>query len=417
MIIAYGLTDTGKATVAAILIGVGFLAFGGSTLLQGDGNRYRRKQSQLGHHYRNDILNFPDNRPDIKGPISNPGHIRAKRANEWTVSKPLLSLYLKPSGDKHSAIDNLRSSSKGLDTKSKNQGERLLSLRWKKRKSSSPKQFQKYGRPTSIYRRAFERFKNGFTGIQGYLNDAYVPKEGKRVRAKRDAPLRYNRDGTISLRCRFSPESCTDNNEATRRTRREGKRLWSLYLKPSGKKHSAIDNLREAFGVIPKRSTGVSRTEAKGERLLSVQWRKSPRPKPVQGPNNLYTRAFQRFSNDVIPSKRNRRIARPRPRAPVRGRGRGRGRRAPLRSVPRSAPRRVRQKWGFKRAGKGKEIFSLFLKPPQARSQGLRGGRHQKKSDLPLICRFQPKKCGAKGKKLFGIYYKGFRTLFPYALA
>ena len=33
---AYGLTDTGKATVAAILIRVGFVALGGTALLQGN---------------------------------------------------------------------------------------------------------------------------------------------------------------------------------------------------------------------------------------------------------------------------------------------------------------------------------------------------------------------------------------------
>ena len=36
------MTDTGKATVAAILIGVGFLAFGGTALLNGGGINQRR---------------------------------------------------------------------------------------------------------------------------------------------------------------------------------------------------------------------------------------------------------------------------------------------------------------------------------------------------------------------------------------
>ena len=65
---AYGLTDTGKATVAAILIGVGFVALGGTALLQGNGNR--RKQTHLGANYQKDVLNFPDNNRVLKG-VSN----------------------------------------------------------------------------------------------------------------------------------------------------------------------------------------------------------------------------------------------------------------------------------------------------------------------------------------------------------
>merc|ERR1712223_1768404 len=65
---SYGLTDTGKATVAAILIGVGFVALGGTALLQGNGNR--RKHTDLGANYKKDVLNFPDNNRVLQG-VSN----------------------------------------------------------------------------------------------------------------------------------------------------------------------------------------------------------------------------------------------------------------------------------------------------------------------------------------------------------
>merc|ERR1712113_897215 len=124
---------------------------------------------------------------------------------------------------------------------------------------------------------------------------------------------------------------------------------------------------------------------------------KSPtaaRPKP-RLPSNLYTRAFGRFANDVtrVQPRPNQRIARPRPRA------------------VRPSPRQSR------RSGKGKEVFSLYLKPPALKPRFIPGGRFApaRSEDVPLICKFQPKKCGSKGKKLFSIHVKKFKQLFPYA--
>merc|ERR1711983_259654 len=218
--------------------------------------------------------------------------------------------------------------------------------------------------------------------------------DSRPVREKRNAPIssyKYNRDGTISLKCRFSPELCKNEISVLsreRRTPRGGNRLLSLYLKPPG---SSIDNLKKAWGV----------NKPKGK-----------------VPNNIYTRAFQRFSEDVQRNghrvvhraRSNQRIARPRPRA-VQGRPRYRSRRAPVRRPVRNYRKRV-----GRTNQHGKEIFSLFLKKPVASRRVPLGGRYAPaKADLPLICKFQPKKCGAKGKKLFSIYYRGFKNVFPKA--
>ena len=318
---AYGLTDTGKATVAAILIGVGFVALGGTALLQGNGNR--RKHTHLGANYQKDVLNFPDNNRVLKG-----------------VSNLLIE------------------------------------------------QDQKAARP---------------------------------VRQKRNTPIssfRYNRDGTISLKCRFSPELCQNQISALsreRRTPRGGNRLLSLYLKPPG---SSIDNLKKAWGVYKPKGRVQKPGASKGKRLLSVSLkRKNPNAPQPKVPNNIYTRAFQRFSDDfqrnghraLHRTRSNQRIARPRPRA--QGRPRYRSRRAPVRRPIRNYRKRV-----GRTNPHGKEIFSLFLKKPVASRRVPLGGRYAPaKADLPLICKFQPKKCGAKGKKLFSIYYRGFKNVFPNA--
>ena len=326
--VAYGLTDTGKATVAAILIGVGFVALGGTALLQGNGNR-RKHSHHLGSNYQKDVLNFPDNNRVLKG------------------------------------VSNL----------------------------------------------FFE-------------HDQQV--DAQPLREKREAPIssfRYNRDGTISLKCRFSPELCQNLSSSPssrgRRTPRGGNRLLSLYLKPPG---SAIDNLKKSWGVYkPPKGRVQGSSASKGKRLLSLTLRKpNPSTPKAKLPNNIYTRAFQRFSDDVQRNghravhraRSNQRIARPRPRA-VQGRPRYRSRRAP-----------VRRPLGYrnyrKRVGRpqkhGKEIFSLFLKKPVASRRVPLGGRFAPaKADLPLICKFQPKKCGQKGKKLFSIHYRGFKNVFPNA--
>jgi hypothetical protein len=295
---SYGLTDTGKATVAAILIGVGFVALGGTALLQGNGNR-RKHSHHLGSNYQKDVLNFPDNNQVLKG------------------------------------VSNL----------------------------------------------FFE-------------HDQQV--DARPVREKRDAPISSFRRG--------------------RRTPRGGNRLLSLYLKPPG---SSIDNLKKAWGVYKPKGRVQGSEASKGKRLLSVSLRKPNPNKPkAKVPNNIYTRAFQRFSEDVQRNghrvvhraRSNQRIARPRPRA-VQGRPRYRSRRAPVRRPVRSYRKRVG------RTNKhGKEIFSLFLKKPVASRRVPLGGRYAPaKADLPLICKFQPKKCGAKGKKLFSIYYRGFKNVFPNA--
>ena len=320
--VAYGLTDTGKATVAAILIGVGFVALGGTALLQGNGNR--RKQSHLGSNYQKDVLNFPDNHRVLKG-ISN---LHIENAQQ---------------------VDS---------------------------------------RP---------------------------------VREKRNAPIssyKYNRDGTISLKCRFSPELCKNEISALsreRRTPRGGNRLLSLYLKPPG---SAIDNLKKNWGVYKPKGRVQNPGASKGKRLISLSLRR-PNPNAVKPkvPNNIYTRAFQRFTDDVQRNgqktvhraRANQRLGRPRPR--VQGRPRYRNRRAPVRRPIRNYRKRV-----GRTNKKGKEIFSLFLKKPVASRRVPLGGRYAPaKADLPLICKFQPKKCGAKGKKLFSIYYRGFKNVFPKA--
>lgn len=239
-----------------------------------------------------------------------------------------------------------------------------------------------------------------------------------KLREKRSEPLKYNRDGTISLKCRFSPESCRNGRSTTRgrRTRRGGKRLLSLYLKPSSPWGSSFDNLRKSAGFSVPRG----RTESKGKRLISLRL-KSPRPTPSPRlPNNLYTRAFTRFTDDVTRVRPNQRIARPRPRAVspkaravrqrqrrVRQPHRARGRRTPARPRPRSHNRR--------RKAKGKEVFSLFLRPPAIKPRFIPGGRFAppRSEDVPLICKFQPKLCGSRGKKVFSLHYKGFKTLFP----
>jgi len=306
---SYGLTDTGKSVVIAILIGVSALALG-PALLEGRGVN-RRKHSPLHHsNYQKDVLNFPDNKQLINGISNNYPQV-----------------------------------------------------------ASSP-----------------------------------ITTPGKLRQKRTTTPLRYNRDGTISIQCRFNPESCRN-----RRQRRDGKKLLSLYLKPPAAEGSAIDNLRQAWGIKPKNR---ARPGSKGKRLISLQWRKSPKPqkKVPRKPQGLYARAFQRFTDDISGRTRkrkivNRRIARPRPRA-RRLRPRFRGRRAPPRHLPQ---KRVDPK--------GKEVFSLFLKPPAARPKFVRAGRYgAAKVDVPLICRFQPQLCGRKGLKLFSLHYKGFRKLFPYAL-
>jgi len=297
---SYGLTDTGKATVAAILIGVGFVALGGTALLQGNGNR-RKHSHHLGSNYQKDVLNFPDNNRVLKG-VSN--------------------LFFE-----HDEVD------------------------------------------------------------------------AQPLRQKREAPISSFRRG--------------------RRTPRGGNRLLSLYLKPPG---SSIDNLKKAWGVYkPPKGRVQGSSASKGKRLLSLTLRKpNPSTPKAKLPNNIYTRAFQRFSDDVQRNghrvvhraRSNQRIARPRPRA-VQGRPRYRSRRAP-----------VRRPLGYrnyrKRVGRpqkhGKEIFSLFLKKPVASRRVPLGGRFAPaKADLPLICKFQPKKCGQKGKKLFSIHYRGFKNVFPNA--
>merc|ERR1712223_2280683 len=245
---------------------------------------------------------------------------------------------------------------------------------------------------------------NGISNNYPQVASSPITTPGKLRQKRTTTPLRYNRDGTISIQCRFNPESCRN-----RRQRRDGKKLLSLYLKPPAAEGSAIDNLRQAWGIKPKNR---ARPGSKGKRLISLQWRKSPKPKKVvpRKPQGLYARAFQRFTDDISGRTRkrkivNRRIARPRPRA-RRLRPRFRGRRAPPRHLPQ---KRVDPK--------GKEVFSLFLKPPAARPKFVRAGRYgAAKVDVPLICRFQPQLCGRKGLKLFSLHYKGFRKLFPYAL-
>jgi len=245
---------------------------------------------------------------------------------------------------------------------------------------------------------------NGISNNYPQVASSPITTPGKLRQKRTTTPLRYNRDGTISIQCRFNPESCRN-----RRQRRDGKKLLSLYLKPPAAEGSAIDNLRQAWGIKPKNR---ARPGSKGKRLISLQWRKSPKPqkKVPRKPQGLYARAFQRFTDDISGRTRkrkivNRRIARPRPRA-RRLRPRFRGRRAPPRHLPQ---KRVDPK--------GKEVFSLFLKPPAARPKFVRAGRYgAAKVDVPLICRFQPQLCGRKGLKLFSLHYKGFRKLFPYAL-
>jgi len=245
---------------------------------------------------------------------------------------------------------------------------------------------------------------NGISNNYPQVASSPITTPSKLRQKRTTTPLRYNRDGTISIQCRFNPESCRN-----RRQRRDGKKLLSLYLKPPAAEGSAIDNLRQAWGIKPKNR---ARPGSKGKRLISLQWRKSPKPqkKVPRKPQGLYARAFQRFTDDISGRTRkrkivNRRIARPRPRA-RRLRPRFRGRRAPPRHLPQ---KRVDPK--------GKEVFSLFLKPPAARPKFVRAGRYgAAKVDVPLICRFQPQLCGRKGLKLFSLHYKGFRKLFPYAL-
>merc|ERR1712223_1400361 len=245
---------------------------------------------------------------------------------------------------------------------------------------------------------------NGISNNYPQVASSPITTPGKLRQKRTTTPLRYNRDGTISIQCRFNPESCRN-----RRQRRDGKKLLSLYLKPPAAEGSAIDNLRQAWGIKPKNR---ARPGPKGKSLISLQWRKSPKPqkKVPRKPQGLYARAFQRFTDDISGRTRkrkivNRRIARPRPRA-RRLRPRFRGRRAPPRHLPQ---KRVDPK--------GKEVFSLFLKPPAARPKFVRAGRYgAAKVDVPLICRFQPQLCGRKGLKLFSLHYKGFRKLFPYAL-
>merc|ERR1712001_819119 len=141
------------------------------------------------------------------------------------------------------------------------------------------------------------------------------------------------------------------------------------------------------------------------------------------------TRAFTRFTDDFTRTDRNpglgiqdigriignqRRVRvnqRPRPRpGSVRtrsGRRSQRGRRTP----PRPRPNYRR------RSGKGKEVFSLYLKPSALKPKFIRGGRFAppRSETVPLICKFQPKKCGQRGKKIFSLHMKSFKTLFPYA--
>merc|ERR1712223_1166367 len=245
---------------------------------------------------------------------------------------------------------------------------------------------------------------NGISNNYPQVASSPITTPGKLRQKRTTTPLRYNRDGTISIQCRFNPESCRN-----RRQRRDGKKLLSLHLKPPAAEGSAIDNLRQAWGIKPKNR---ARPGSKGKRLISLQWRKSPKPqkKVPRKPQGLYARAFQRFTDDISGRTRkrkivNRRIARPRPRA-RRLRPRFRGRRAPPRHLPQ---KRVDPK--------GKEVFSLFLKPPAARPKFVRAGRYgAAKVDVPLICRFQPQLCGRRGLKLFSLHYKGFSKLFPYAL-
>ena len=124
------MTDTGKATVAAILIGVGFLAFGGTALLNGGGINQRRSSKA---------------QPDIE-----------KLRPELEIKPPVV------------------------------QGARLPKLA--------------FGPPKK--------------------------KTEQRKRAAQPKALQYNRDGTISLRCRFTPTQCKKKDG-----RRRGKKLFSIYYK------------------------------------------------------------------------------------------------------------------------------------------------------------------------------------------
>jgi len=242
-----------------------------------------------------------------------------------------------------------------------------------------------------------DRYNNQvLKGVSNLFFEHDQQVDARPVREKRDAPISSFRRG--------------------RRTPRGGNRLLSLYLKPPG---SSIDNLKKAWGVYKPKGRVQGSEASKGKRLLSVSLRKPNPNKPkAKVPNNIYTRAFQRFSEDVQRNghrvvhraRSNQRIARPRPRA-VQGRPRYRSRRAPVRRPLRNYRKRVG------RTNKhGKEIFSLFLKKPVASRRVPLGGRYAPaKADLPLICKFQPKKCGQKGKKLFSIYYRGFKNVFPNA--
>merc|ERR1712226_1719290 len=243
-----------------------------------------------------------------------------------------------------------------------------------------------------------DRYNNRvLKGVSNLFFEHDQQVDAQPLREKRDAPISSFRHG--------------------RRTPRGGSRLLSLYLKPPG---SAIDNLKKSWGVYkPPKGRVQGSSASKGKRLLSLTLRKpNPSTPKAKLPNNIYTRAFQRFSDDVQRNghravhraRSNQRIARPRPRA-VQGRPRYRSRRAP-----------VRRPLGYrnyrKRVGRpqkhGKEIFSLFLKKPVASRRVPLGGRFAPaKADLPLICKFQPKKCGQKGKKLFSIHYRGFKNVFP----
>merc|ERR1739848_906035 len=74
---------------------------------------------------------------------------------------------------------------------------------------------------------------NGISNNYPQVASSPITTPSKLRQKRTTTPLRYNRDGTISIQCRFNPESCRN-----RRQRRDGKKLLSLYLKPPMEKIS-----------------------------------------------------------------------------------------------------------------------------------------------------------------------------------
>ena len=260
-----------------------------------------------------------------------------------------------------------------------------------------------------------DRINHGILNNYPPLAHSSIPNPVK-SRERRDASesgLSYNPDGTISIQCKFSPETC--RNERRRRLRRAGKRLFSLHLKPPAETGSSLQNLRNKYHPGRRAPSRLqNRKPALGKRLFSIKLRDKPatiRRVPTDKPN-IYSRAFQRYLQDVVTFADDLKNPYGRPIPPVNRRiAKPRGRRAPQRPrYPRRNPR----------TGVGKEIFSLFLKPPapKARSGSLFGGRFRgrhapRERSIPLRCRFRPDKCGRKGQKLFSITYKGFQNVYP----